>query len=97
MVQINWTKQAVADLQNIYDFIALNSKHYAKRKIIKIKLKTTHIKKHIYIGRIVPEFNQKQIREVIEGKYRIVYKIIDKNKIDILTVHHSSRDLIELT
>jgi mRNA-degrading endonuclease RelE of RelBE toxin-antitoxin system len=33
------------------------------------------------------------VRELVEGNYRIIYKIIDKEKIDILTVHHSARDL----
>jgi len=31
------------------------------------------------------------LRELIRGSYRIVYRIVDKDRIDILTVHHSAR------
>lgn len=30
---------------------------------------------------------------LIEGNYRIIYKIVDPEKIDVLTIHHSARDL----
>jgi len=59
MVRINWTNQAVADLENIYNFIASDSKYYGKREVTKIKLKTEFIKDHIKIGRIVPELKKR--------------------------------------
>lgn len=43
------------------------------------------------IGRIVPEFGDKNVRELIIGFYRIIYRIKSINEIDILTVHHSKR------
>jgi len=96
MVRINWTDQAVSDLKSIYNFIASDSKFYAKREVTKLKLKTEFLKKHIKIGRIVPEFEQEKIRELIEGKYRIVYKIISPLEADILTVHHSAKENLEI-
>lgn len=45
---------------------------------------------------MVPEFENENIRELIKGNYRIVYQIIDDNRIDILTVHNCAR-LIENT
>lgn len=92
MVRINWTKQATDDLKNIYNYISIDSKFYAKRQISKLKLRTHSIKLFIKIGRVVPEFEIKEIRELIEGRYRIVYKIINSSEVDILTVHHSARE-----
>jgi len=43
-------------------------------------------------GRIVPELENSEIRELFEGNYRIVYRIKTKDYIEILTVHHTSRD-----
>ena len=40
------------------------------------------------LGRIVPELNITKIRELILGNYRIIYKIINKKRIDILTREH---------
>ena len=30
------------------------------------------------------------MRELVEGNYRIIYKLVDKGRIDILTIHHRS-------
>lgn len=97
MVQINWTTQAVSDLKNIHEYISNDSEYYARREISKIKLRTEKIKKYIKIGRIVPEVNNSNIREVIEGRYRIVYRILNLAEVDILIIHHSSRNEIDLS
>lgn len=44
-------------------------------------------------GRIVPEKNEENVRELIEGNYRIIYEIISEDLIYILTVYHSARNL----
>jgi toxin ParE1/3/4 len=41
----------------------------------------------------VPEFETEQIREVIEGSYRIIY-YIKSEQIDILAVLHSSQQIL---
>lgn len=51
------------------------------------------LKTQVRSGKIVPEINKENIRELIEGNYRIIYKIVQDNRIDILTIHHSARDL----
>jgi len=43
-------------------------------------------------GRIVPEFEIKEIREVIEGSYRIIY-YIKPDQIDIIAVLHGSEQI----
>ena len=93
MVQINWTHQAKNDLKSIADYISKDSKRYAKLQVVRLKNRTDVLKNYIHSGRIVPELNIVDIRELIEGNYRIVYKIVSKRQIDILTIHHSSRDL----
>jgi plasmid stabilization system protein ParE len=42
-------------------------------------------------GRIVPEFEQENIREIIKGSYRIIYRVLSENEVNILTVFHSSQ------
>jgi plasmid stabilization system protein ParE len=93
MVQINWTRIAVEDLKSIYEFISQGSRKYAQLEIIKIKTRTRILKTKPLAGKEVIEKGNVAIRELVEGNYRIIYKIIDKQKIDILTIHHSARDL----
>ena len=93
MVRINWTFQAKNDLKNIAEYISKDSKHYAKLQVNRIKTRTRILKTQYRSGKIVPEINQEDIRELIEGNYRIIYKIVREKQIDILTIHHSYRDL----
>jgi toxin ParE1/3/4 len=93
MVQLKWTLIAIDDLRSIYEFIARDSKKFAKIEVIKIKLRTKVLKDKPFIGKQVRERNDSRIRELIEGNYRIIYKVIDDKRIDILTIHHGTRDL----
>ncbi|RLD37463.1 MAG: type II toxin-antitoxin system RelE/ParE family toxin [Bacteroidetes bacterium] len=93
MVRINWTFQAKGDLKDIAEYISKDSKRYAKLQVTRLKTRTRILKTQTRSGKIVPEINQENIRELIEGSYRIIYKIVEDNQIDILTIHHSARDL----
>lgn len=94
MVRIKWLKSSMSDLKDIYDYISRDSKRYAQLQIVKIQTKTEMIKSNIYIGKIVDEKKDENIREIIEGNYRIIYRIISENEVHILMVHHGARDLI---
>lgn len=93
MVRINWTFQAKGDLKNIAEYISKDSKLYAKLQITRLKTRTRILKTQPRSGKIVPEINIDNIRELTKGSYRIIYKIVENNQIDILTIHHSARDL----
>jgi len=93
MVRINWTFQAKDDLKDIAEYISKDSKQYAKLQVMRLKTRTRILKTQTHSGKIVSEINQENIRELIEGNYRIIYKIVEDNQIDILTIHHSARDL----
>ncbi|MFN6944275.1 MAG: type II toxin-antitoxin system RelE/ParE family toxin [Cytophagaceae bacterium] len=91
MVQIIWVKRAIQDLNEIAGYIAKDSPRYADLTIEKIFDKTQILKEYPEIGRVVPEINDTRIRELIEGRYRIIYEINNPEQIEILTVHHSSK------
>lgn len=92
MVKIVWTRQSADELKDIFDYIAKDSRRYAENQVKRIREKTQVLKTQPESGRIVPELEIEQIRELIEGNYRIVYRLIEKNRVEILTIHHSSRD-----
>ncbi len=95
MVQVKWTKLSVENLKGIFDYISRDSIKYAKIEIIKLKLRTNILKTHPYAVKGVPEIENEVYRELIEGNYRIIYKIVDEKTIHIITIHHTSRDLSE--
>ncbi len=93
MVRIKWLIEAKNDLKEIYDYISKDSKRYAKLQTERILNKTEILKTFPEAGKIVSEINLPDIREIIEGNYRIIYRNVNKNRIDILSVHHGARDL----
>ena len=94
MAIINWTHRSVNDLRNIAEFIEKDSVKYASLTIQRLMNAAHLLEENPKIGRKVPEAGYKdKIREIIQGNYRIIYQIDNKDLINILTVHHSSRKL----
>jgi len=91
MVKIVWTEISIQDLKEIFDYIEEDSVRYANITANKIYQRVQVLTDNPLIGRIVPEFNEKFIRELIEGNYRIIYRIKNDNQIDILRVYHVAR------
>ncbi|PZU94375.1 MAG: type II toxin-antitoxin system RelE/ParE family toxin [Pseudanabaena sp.] len=95
MAQINWTKQALADLEAIGDYIARDSPAIAQIFVDRIVNSIVRLESLPLSGRIVPESERESIREVIFRNYRIVYSLEDET-IYILTIFHASKSLILL-
>ncbi len=93
MDKVRWTDQAVDDIENIAEFISKDSVKYSKIQVKRFFDITRILEKQNKFGRIVPEINNDLIREIIQGNYRIIYRIVSDNQIDIITVHHSRRQL----
>lgn len=91
MVKVNWTVQSINDIENIAEFILKDSEKYAQIQVFRFFEVTEILITNPEAGRVVPEINDHLIREIILGNYRIIYRIISNNLIDILTVHHSKR------
>jgi addiction module RelE/StbE family toxin len=91
-VKVYWTDTAVKHLSAIYAYIAQNSPQYAARVVDRLTRRSEQIANFPLSGRIVPEFETEQIREVIEGSYRIIY-YIKPDQIDVLAVIHGSQQI----
>jgi toxin ParE1/3/4 len=70
MVEVRWTPQAADDLEAITNFIAEDSPHYAGLFALDVFASVDRIAVFPRSGRIVPEVNHPDIREVLMGNYR---------------------------
>lgn len=86
-----WSAPAKKSLKNIYYFIAEDSKYYAKEVTEKIVARTEYLEVFPEMGRIVPEVNDDNVRELIIYSYRIIYEVVN-NDIHILTIIHGKQD-----
>lgn len=91
MVQVNWTAQSLEDIDNIAEFIARDSQKYALIQVDRFLDQVEALNKQPLLGKPVPEVNDKNIPEILQGSYRIIYRLVSEDKIDILTIHHSRR------
>ena len=92
MAQVRWSLTAGNDLQDIEDFIARDSVLHAITFVDRIVESAETLLKTPQIGRMVPEFNRSDLRELIFRGYRIVYLLQD-NKVLVLRVVNGARDL----
>lgn len=86
-----WTQPARADLKHIHDFIAEDSKHYARKVAQEIREKTNILDELPEIGKTVPEIGKSDIRELHIYSYRVMYEI-KANQCYVLAVIHKRRD-----
>jgi len=89
-VRVVWTDTAKRNLRTIHDFIAQDSPTYAKRMVDRLTSRSKQIGAFPLSGRVVPEFDVGQIREVLESPYRIIYHV-RPDHVDVIGVVHMSR------
>ena len=91
-MKVFWTETAINHLSSIYNYISQTSPQYAQIIVERLTRRSEQIADFPLSGRMVPEFETKQIREIIEGSYRIIY-YIKSEQIDILAVLHGSQQI----
>ena len=84
------SNKARADLNEIYDYIALDSIFFATRTINQILQFIEQIGWFPNSGRISTEYNDPSIRERFYLTYRIGYKVFE-DRVEIATIRHMSR------
>ncbi|RKZ80973.1 MAG: type II toxin-antitoxin system RelE/ParE family toxin [Candidatus Parabeggiatoa sp. nov. 1] len=89
-MKVHWTNTAAGHLLSIFEYIAPNSPFYAQKMIDKLTKRSEQIAMFPMSGRMVPEYGNQDIREVIELPYRIIYRI-KSEQIDVLAVVHTAR------
>lgn len=74
-MKTHWTRTAVEHLVAIYEHIAHDAPLYAQRVVDRLTRRSEEIAQFPESGRIVPEYEAPDIREIIEGPYRIIDRV----------------------
>lgn len=91
-MRIIWSPLAMDRATELVDYIAQDKPAAADKWTQAVFLKVEQLLSHPETGRIVPEINDLQFRELIYGNYRIIYRIETK-QISILTIRHGKQIL----
>ena len=87
-----WSAPAKADLRSIHEFIATDSRHYAKKVVQDLVDKTDILDRLPRIGQVVPELGDDNIRQLQLYSYRVIYEIKGEDVV-VLAVIHKRREL----
>jgi len=89
-LKIRWSPRAASNFEDICEYIAKDSEHYASLFAKKINLIIKAIPQYPKSGRVVPEYKDENIREKIYENYRIVYRL--KGEIvEIVAICHGAK------
>ncbi len=89
-----WSPASRDDLRDIVSFISRDSRQRAETFGYRLIAETDKLQRFSEIGRVVPEYRDPTIREIIVRAYRIVYRVDHERK--LARVWHASRGTPEL-
>ena len=90
MTRVIWTREAVEDVEAIKAYVARDSVRYATLLAERIVAAVDRLESFPESGRVVPEVGDESLREIIQGAYRIVYRI-QAESVQVVTVYHAAR------
>ena len=83
---------AQSDLADIVRYVARHNSDAAARLGYELITRAENLANFPEIGRVVPEFQQPNLRETICRSYRIIYRLRrDEQRIDIVRFWHAAR------
>jgi toxin ParE1/3/4 len=94
-VKLEWSEGAAKDLEAIFDFIARDSAAMAKKWVRTLRAKARRAARFPSSGRIVPELDRDDVREVVVRNYRIIYQVTT-GRVVVLAVTEGHRLLRSL-
>jgi plasmid stabilization system protein ParE len=89
---IVWSDRAIDRLIAIHDFIAQDSPTHAISVVEGVLGRAEQLRAFPESGRIVPEYERIDVREIIEYPYRLLYRITG-DRIEIVNVLHLRQQL----
>lgn len=91
MAKLRWEESAVKDLDNICNYKAEDSEEYARMLTRSIIDSVETAAAFPYSSRVVPEMNNKMIREKVLTNYRIIYRI-NNDSTEVIRIIHNARN-----
>ena len=90
--KIVWTADGAGSFEDVVEYISRDSVFYAGDFAEKILLSLEKLKSFPNMGRVVPEYNDPTLRELIYQNYRIVYRLRG-SVVYIVLITHGARQL----
>ena len=94
MAEVIWTEPALADLEAIADYIAVENPTAAGEFVRRVLTHIDKLEQHPRLGPVSPELEESRYRQIVESPCRVIYRE-EGQKVFILHVMRSERLLRE--
>ncbi|MCW8895927.1 MAG: type II toxin-antitoxin system RelE/ParE family toxin [Sulfurimonas sp.] len=86
-LRLEWSQEALEDIESIATYIEKDSSVYAKSVVSAFFAKADILRDFTELGRKIPELNDINIREIFVYSYRLIYKINEDTILFVAVVH----------
>lgn len=96
--QVRLSRSARSDIQDIVRYISIDDPNQAVRFGRFLIQQIKGLAQFPELGRIVPEFDDESIREIIVRAYRIIYRVTHQTRsIEVIRFWHAGRGMPEIS
>src|SRR5699024_6818918 len=91
-MEVIFTDRFLDRVEEFSDYIALDNIPKAVAWAEGVFATCQPLQTNPHMGRMVPEFQRPEIREIIHGNYRLIHEV-KTSQVDMLTIWHTSQQL----
>jgi plasmid stabilization system protein ParE len=90
-MELKWTDKGLSDLARLYDFLVPINQPAAARAVQALTAAPVSLLANPRIGEKLEEFEPREIRRILVGKYEMLYEI-QESTIYVLRLWHTRED-----
>lgn len=77
---VEWSELALMRLEQVYDWIAESNPEAARKVTEQLLEKAEQLEQFPKLGRLYPNSPEPNIRELLVGRYRLVYELLEEEQ-----------------
>lgn len=90
--KVIWTPRVVQALEEAVRYIEQDSPDNAAAMASRVVAAAEDLARFPRMGRVVPEFEREDLREVLVPPYRLIYRV-GRDHVELAFLYHGARDL----
>jgi plasmid stabilization system protein ParE len=90
-MNVKWSNKAFSDLSRLYEFLETVDPAAAARVVQSLTAAITRLKSRPRIGQMLAQFEPREVRRLIVGRYEIRYEIAEET-LYVLRLWHTRED-----
>ena len=90
MAKVIWTRQILEDFENLLEYIGTDAPVAARRLGQKLIDRVELLETYPRLGAVVPEDDTGTYRQILQGNYRVIYRV-DGDAVYLISLYHAAR------